>query len=98
MDAQKALTRGRFDRQLRFITICVFVPGIILLVPAGLAIKHALPFLNLVSLSISAFLGLVALATKGKPVPKIVYADFFIGVFILMILIPTYVLAERAKH
>lgn len=94
MDSPKPFPKGRFDHQLRLITICAFIPGIALLVPAGLATKHALPFLNLIPLSISAFLGLVAIATREKPVPKIVYADLFIGLFIIIVLIPTYVLAE----
>jgi len=96
MDAQKPFPKSHFDYKLRLITICAFVPGTTLLVPAGLATKHALPFLNLISLSISAFLGLVAVATKGKPVPKIVYADLSIAIFIIAILIPTWVfLAEH---
>lgn len=89
MDSSASPRNGRSEIPFRLITICALVPGIILLITAGLATKHALPFLNLLPLSASAFIGLVGVVTKNKPMPKIVYADLCIGTSIILVLIPT---------
>jgi hypothetical protein len=79
----------RSARQLRLITIGVLVPGITLLLIAGFSTRNELPFIDVVPLTLSAFLGLVAVASKDRPMPWLMYADLCMAMFIVSVLIPT---------
>jgi len=91
MEGPKSLFHYHSARQLRFITIWVFVPGLILLLIAGFSTRNELPFVNIVPLTLSVLLSLAAVASKDRPMPWIMYADLCMAIFIVSVLIPTYV-------
>ena len=80
----------RAARQLRFITLLSFVPGIILLVASFLINGGELTLVKIGLLSLSTFLGLVAVVVD-RPMPWMVYVDLCMAIFHISVLIPTYV-------
>jgi hypothetical protein len=79
----------RSTRQLRLITIGVIIPGVTLLLIAGFSTRNELPFIDVVPLTLSAFLGLVAVASESRPMPWLMYADLCMAMFLVSVLIPT---------
>jgi hypothetical protein len=89
MDGPNHHSHHRSARQLRLITIWVFIPGIILLLKAGFSTRNELPFISIMPMTLSAFLGLVAVASKERPMPWAMYADLCMAIFLISILVPT---------
>jgi hypothetical protein len=85
----------RSARQLRLITVWAFIPGIILFLIAGLSVRNVLPYIDVAPLTLSAILGLVAVASRDRPMPWLMYADLCMAMFLISLLIPTYVHPDR---
>ena len=86
------------DRTLRILTIISFPLSFILLIPHGVETRMVCPALGLVPMSLSAAIGLVHVYRRistGRFDEKI---DAFIAVFLMSILIPSWVfLAARGR-
>ena len=76
---------------LRWINIIVFIPGLILLLVSILTGATVLFITMAVLLTLSALLGLVAVAGKDRSMPWILYADLCMAIGIISVLIPVYV-------
>lgn len=76
---------------LRWINIIVFIPGLILLLVSILTGATVLFITMAVLLTLSALLGLVAVAGKDRSMPWMLYADLCMAVGIISVLIPVYV-------
>jgi hypothetical protein len=76
---------------LRWINILVFIPGLILLLVSILTGATVLFITMAVLLTLSALLGLVAVAGKDRSMPWMLYADLCMAIGIISVLIPVYV-------
>lgn len=84
-------TEVRSDRSLRIVTICTMLPASILLIATGISTRGVLPTIGLVPMTLSALLGAVSLASKKGPVPYTSHMDLILAIFLMAILVPTYV-------
>lgn len=77
---------------LRWINISAFIPGLVLLLIAIITGMAGVLYITLaVLLTLSALLGLVAVAGKDRSMPWMIYADLCMAIMIISILIPVYV-------
>jgi hypothetical protein len=84
-------TQVRSDRSLRIVTICTILPASILLIATGISTRGVLPTIGLVPMALSMLLGVVSLASKNGPVPYKSHMDLVLAIFLMAILVPTYV-------
>jgi hypothetical protein len=84
-------TQVRSDRSRRIVTICTVLPASILLIATGISTRGILPTIGLVPMALSMLLGVVSLASKNGPVPYKSHMDLGLAIFLMAILVPTYV-------
>jgi len=87
-------THTSSDRSLRIITIVMTIPASILLIATGISTKGFLPTIGLLPMALSVILGASSLASKDL-VPYRYHADMVLAVFLMAILVPTYVIAPK---
>ena len=68
------------------------LPASVLLIATGISTRGVLPTIGLVPMTLSALLGAVSLASGTKsPVPYKSHMDLILAIFLMAILVPTYV-------
>jgi hypothetical protein len=92
-------TQVRSDRSLRIVTICTIIPASILLIATGISTRGILPTIGLVPMTLSALLGVVSLSSGNKgPIPYKSHMDLVLAIFLMAILVPTYVKCGTKKE
>jgi membrane-bound ClpP family serine protease len=85
-------------RPLRWINILNFIPGLILLLITIITGVAGVLYITLaVLLTLSALLGLVAVAGKDRSMPWMIYADLCMAIMIISRLIPEYVVIHACR-
>jgi hypothetical protein len=86
------------ERILRTTTIVTFLLAFAFLLPYGVASHSVLPAIGLVPAFISAILSPLALNTSSRWRGFILCMDVFIGIFLISILVPYWLLTAGSMH